>query len=235
MNENSETSENSNNSQIFTCPICFREQRSISLEAFNKHVDACLDGSLISENSSVFSCSHASSTEISKKENVHPSFSLHEKQDYETHQKNSEISSVDCVELVETEDNPPEAESVGGLSEKHSKEECPSLPSRSFNIAECCHNSSSTVSLEDTGSLSQQESSQPYLHEVITDQALVCPVCNLEQKTSDLTLFNVHVDVCLNKGIIQELRKDKVNLANQPRESTQSTGEFAVILKNLIF
>ncbi|XP_008689503.1 DNA polymerase kappa isoform X1 [Ursus americanus] len=223
MNENLETSENSNHSQIFTCPICFREQRSISLEAFNKHVDACLDGSLISENSSVFPCSHPSSTEINKKENVHPSFSLHEKQDYETHQKNSEISSVDCAELVETEDNPPEAESVGGLSEKHRKEECPSLPSNSFNIEERCHNSSSTVSLEDTGSLSRLESSQPYLHEVITDQALVCPVCNLEQKTSDLTLFNVHVDVCLNKGIIQELRKDKVNLANQPRESTKST------------
>lgn len=235
MNENLETSENSNHSQIFTCPICFREQRSISLEAFNKHVDACLDGSLISENSSVFPCSHPSSTEINKKENVHPSFSLHEKQDYETHQKNSEISSVDCAELVETEDNPPEAESVGGLSEKHRKEECPSLPSNSFNIEERCHNSSSTVSLEDTGSLSRLESSQPYLHEVITDQALVCPVCNLEQKTSDLTLFNVHVDVCLNKGIIQELRKDKVNLANQPRESTKSTGEFAVILKNPIF
>lgn len=223
MNENLETSENSNNSQIFTCPICFREQRSVSLEAFNKHVDACLDGPSISENSNVFSCSHASSTEVNKKENVHPSFSLHEKQDCETHQKNSEINSVDCIELVETEDNPRKAESVDGLSDKHSKEECASLPSKSFNIEECCHNSSSTVSLEDTGSLSRQESSQPHLHEVITDQALVCPVCNLKQKTSDLTLFNVHVDVCLNKGIIQELRKDKVNLANQPRESTKST------------
>lgn len=235
MNENLETLESSNNSQIFTCPICFREQRSISLEAFNKHVDACLDGPSISEDSNVFSCSHASSTEVNKKENVHPSFSLHEKQDYETHQKNSEINSVDCIELVETEDNPRKAESVDGLSDKHSKEEYASLPSKSFNIEERCHNSSSTVSLEDTGSLSWQESSQPHLHEVITDQALVCPVCNLKQKTSDLTLFNVHVDVCLNKGIIQELRKDKVNLANQPRESTKNTGEFAVILKNSIF
>ncbi|KAF3821765.1 hypothetical protein GH733_009807, partial [Mirounga leonina] len=222
MNENLETLENSNNSQIFTCPICFREQRSISLEAFNKHVDACLDGPSISEDSNVFSCSRASSTEVNKKENVHPSFSLHEKQDYETHQKNSEINSVDCIELVETEDNPRKAASVDGLSDKHNKEEYASLPSKSFNIEERCHNSSSTVSLEDTGSLSWQESSQPHLHEVITDQALVCPVCNLKQKTSDLTLFNVHVDVCLNKGIIQELRKDKANLANQPRESTKS-------------
>ncbi|XP_059274072.1 DNA polymerase kappa isoform X2 [Mustela nigripes] len=223
MNENLETSENSNNSQIFTCPICFREQRSISLEAFNKHIDACLDGHLISENSNVFSCSHAFSTEVNKKENVHPSFSLHGKQDYETPQKDSEINSVNCVELVETEDNPRKAKSIDGLSDKHSKEECASLSNKSFNIDARCHNSSSTVSLEEIGSLSQQESSQSYLHEAITGQPLVCPVCNLEQKTSDLTLFNGHVDVCLNKGIIQELRKEKVNVANQPRESTQST------------
>ncbi|XP_039101480.1 DNA polymerase kappa isoform X2 [Hyaena hyaena] len=221
MNENLETSENSNKSQIFTCPICFREQGSISLEAFNKHVDACLNGPSISENSQMFSCSHASCTEVNKKENVHHSFSLPEKQDYETHQKNSEISSVDCVELVETQGNPPKPESVGALSDKHSKEECAGFPSRSFNTEQRCQNSSSAVSLEDMGSLSQQESPQPYLPEVITAQALVCPVCNLEQKTSDLTLFNVHVDVCLNKGIIQELRKD--NLANQPTESTRST------------
>ncbi|XP_041607827.1 DNA polymerase kappa isoform X5 [Vulpes lagopus] len=214
MNENLETSENSNNSQIFTCPICFREQKSISLEAFNKHVDACLDGPSISGTSNMFSHSHASSTEVNKKENVYPSFSQSEKQDYETHQRNSEIN---FIELPETEDNPAKAESVDALSDKHSKEECASLPSKPFNIEKCCQNSSSTVSLEDIASLSWQESSQPYL------QALVCPVCNLEQKTSDLTLFNVHVDVCLNKGIIQELRKDKVNLANQPRENTKST------------
>uniref|UniRef100_A0A673UDR8 DNA polymerase kappa n=1 Tax=Suricata suricatta TaxID=37032 RepID=A0A673UDR8_SURSU len=221
MNENLETSENSNKPQIFTCPICFREQGSISLEAFNKHVDACLDGPSTSENSKMFSCSHAASAEVNMKENVHHSFSLREKQDYETHQKNSEINSVDYVELVETKGNPPKAESIGALSDKHSQEECAGLPSKSFNTEQHCQNSSSAVSLEDMGSSSQQECPQPYLPEVVTAQPLVCPVCNLEQKTSDLTLFNVHVDVCLNKGIIQELRKD--NLANQPPESTKST------------
>ncbi|XP_042797130.1 DNA polymerase kappa isoform X1 [Panthera leo] len=220
MNENLETSENSNKSQIFTCPICFREQGSISLEAFNKHVDACLDGPSINEDRKMFSCSHASSTEVNREENVHHSFSLHEKQDYETHQKHSGINSVDCAELVETKGNPPKAESVGALSDKHSKEECAVFPRKSFNTEQHYQNSFSPVSLEDMGS-SQQESPQPYLPEVIITQALVCPICNLEQKTSDLNLFNMHVDICLNKGIIQELRKD--NLANQPRESTKST------------
>ncbi|XP_012317565.2 DNA polymerase kappa isoform X1 [Aotus nancymaae] len=232
MNENLEILENSDNCQIFTCPVCFRAQGYISLEAFNKHVDACLDGPSISENSKMFSCSHVSATKVNKKENV--SSSLYEKQDDETHPKNKEISSVDCVDLVATIDNSSKAESIDALSNKHSKEECSSLPSKSFNI-EHCNQNSCTVSLEneDVGLLSRQESCQPYLCKVVTGQALVCPVCNVEQKTSDLTLFNVHVDVCLNKSVIQELRRDKVNPVNQPKESSRSTGSSSGVPKTV--
>ncbi|KAF5913636.1 DNA polymerase kappa isoform X1 [Diceros bicornis minor] len=233
MSENLETSENSDNCQMSACPVCFREQGIISLEAFNKHVDACLDGPSISENSKMSSCSRAPSTEVNKKENVQPSFLLCEKQDYETHQ-NMEITSVDCVELVETVGNPSKAEGVDALSDKHSKEECCSLPSRPFNV-ERCHQDSCTGSLEneDVESLRRQEALQPYLREVEADQALVCPVCNLEQKTWDLTLFNVHVDVCLNRGVIQELRRDQVNPVNQPKESTRSAGTSGRVQKTL--
>uniref|UniRef100_A0A8C6FNZ3 DNA polymerase kappa n=1 Tax=Moschus moschiferus TaxID=68415 RepID=A0A8C6FNZ3_MOSMO len=232
MSENLETVEKSHNCQTFTCPVCFREQGSISLEAFNKHVDACLDGPSISGNSKMSSCSHASSTEANEKENVCDSVSVCEKQGYETHQKNTEITSVDPVELVETTGKPSNTEYVGALSNKPSEEECSGLSSKSFNVEHCPQNSC-TVSLEneDVGSLRRQESPQPNLYEVISDQILVCPVCNLEQKTSDLTLFNVHVDVCLNKGIIQELRKDKVNPCIQPKESTKSTDNSGKVQK----
>ncbi|PNI73296.1 POLK isoform 8 [Pan troglodytes] len=232
INENLEISENSDDCQIFTCPVCFRTQGCISLEALNKHVDECLDGPSISENFKMFSCSHVSATKVNKKENV-PASSLCEKQDYEAHPKIKEISSVDCIALVDTIDNSSKAESIDALSNKHSKEECSSLPSKYFNIEHCHQNSSSTVSLEneDVGSLSRQEYRQPYLCEVKTGQALVCPVCNVEQKTSDLTLFNVHVDVCLNKSFIQELRKDKFNPVNQPKESSRSTGSSSGVQK----
>uniref|UniRef100_A0A2R8ZTK6 DNA polymerase kappa n=1 Tax=Pan paniscus TaxID=9597 RepID=A0A2R8ZTK6_PANPA len=232
MNENLEISENSDDCQIFTCPVCFRTQGCISLEALNKHVDECLDGPSISENFKMFSCSHVSATKVNKKENV-PASSLCEKQDYEAHPKIKEISSVECIALVDTIDNSSKAESIDALSNKHSKEECSSLPSKYFNIEHCHQNSSSTVSLEneDVGSLSRQEYRQPYLCEVKTGQALVCPVCNVEQKTSDLTLFNVHVDVCLNKSFIQELRKDKFNPVNQPKESSRSTGSSSGVQK----
>ncbi|XP_007941547.1 DNA polymerase kappa [Orycteropus afer afer] len=217
-NENLETSKNSDNCQIYTCPVCFRKQENISLDAFNTHVDACLGGPSVSED-------HRFSTEVNKKENVYHSLSVCEKQDSETHQ-NTVITSVDCVDLVETIGNLSKGENIDALGNKPSKEEYSSIASKSLNI-KCFHqNSSSTVSLknEDDRSLSRQESLQPYLHETITDHILVCPVCNLEQKTSDLFLFNRHVDVCLNKSIIQELREDKINPVNQPHESSRSTG-----------
>ncbi|XP_012577280.1 PREDICTED: DNA polymerase kappa isoform X2 [Condylura cristata] len=234
MNENLETSENLDNGQVFTCPICFKEQRSISLEAFNRHVDACLNESSISESSTVVSYLHASSTEVNKKENVHHPSLLYEKQDYETHQKNIEVTSVGGRDLVETISDPSEAESVDTLSNKHSIEECSGLSNKWLNI-DHCHQNSCTVSMknEDVGSLNQQAPLQTYLPEMMTNQALVCPVCNVEQKTSDLALFNVHVDVCLNRGIIQELKKDKDNPVNQPRGSTKSTGNSGRIQKTV--
>ncbi|XP_005341786.2 DNA polymerase kappa [Ictidomys tridecemlineatus] len=216
--ENFKTSDNSDNFQIFTCPVCFREQRSISLEAFNKHVDMCLDGPSIRENSKMNS-SNASSTEVNLKEITKHSFLLCEKQYYETHQKNVEITSVDCVNLVETRNNSSKA---GNVDTEHSKEECSSLP-----------NKSCLVSLEnqDAELLSRQEPLQPCVYQVTAGQALVFPVCNLEQKTSDLTLFNVHVDVCLNKGIIQELKNDKIYPLNQPKDSSRSTGSSSRVQK----
>lgn len=225
MSENSETSDNSDDCQIFTCPICFKKQESSSLEAFNKHVDACLDGSSISESSEIFSCTYASSTEINKQENVNHSFSLCKDQNYELHQEITGITSADGIQLVETIGDLSKAEILDDVNHTHSMEECSDLPSRSVNTEHCHQNASCTISLEneDTKSLSRQEPFQSYLQEV-TNQPLVCPVCNLKQKTSDLTLFNVHVDVCLNKGIIQELRKDEVSPTNQSKESTTNTG-----------
>ncbi|XP_006901502.1 PREDICTED: DNA polymerase kappa [Elephantulus edwardii] len=210
-NENLETSKNSVNCQLFTCPVCFREQENIALEAFNRHVDACLGGPSVSDD-------YASSTEGSKKENVPQSLPLSERQGSETHLENMEITSADCVDLVETVSNLSKEESIAALGDKYNKEE-----GKSFNTD---LSSSCPLSLENEAgmALSRQESLQPYLQEKIKDQALVCPVCNREQKTSDLSVFNMHVDVCLNKGLIKELRKDEIDPVNQPKESSSSTG-----------
>ncbi|XP_050009707.1 DNA polymerase kappa [Alexandromys fortis] len=204
--ESLETSKNSNNCQTFTCPVCFREQEGISLEAFNEHVDACLDEPSTSENSD----SRASSAAIGQKEDAHHSIPLCEKRDDE----DAEITSADGVDLAETEDNSLKATSMDTLGNNHSRAECSDIPNQSCPVS---------LANETVRILSRQESIQPCTDEVVTGRALVCPVCNLEQKTSDLTLFNVHVDICLNKGIIQELKNNEVNSANQPKGSSGRT------------
>ncbi|KAL6062302.1 hypothetical protein STEG23_002024 [Scotinomys teguina] len=209
MNEGLETSENSNNCQTFTCPVCFRDQEGISLEAFNQHVDACLDGPSTSENLEMPSSSRTSSADTGQKEEVHPSIILYEKQDYEDGEMTS-AGGVDLVHSEDVEDNSLEAASINTLESGHSKD----IPNQSCPIL---------LADETVRILSKQESIQPRIDEEVTGQALVCPVCNLEQKTSDLTLFNVHVDICLNKGIIQELRNNDVNSVNQPKESSRTT------------
>ncbi|XP_073933373.1 DNA polymerase kappa isoform X2 [Castor canadensis] len=224
MNENLEISDYSDNCQLFTCPVCFREQGRISLEAFNKHVDSCLDGLSASESSKVSSYSRASSAEVSQKENAHHSFSLCEKQDYDAHQNKAGVTSVDYVDLVETRGNSSHAESVGTFRNEHSTEECSDLPNKSSCLG--------LVENEDEMLLSGQGSLQPCRYEVTTGQVLVCPVCHLEQKTADLALFNVHVDVCLNKGIIQELSHE-ASPVSQPRGHSSSAGNSSRVQKTV--
>ena len=50
---------------------------------------------------------------------------------------------------------------------------------------------------------------------------LVCPICNIEQRVSDLAAFNDHVDSCLSRGtisaILKEQRGDSGNKTNLKR------------------
>ncbi|XP_062905335.1 DNA polymerase kappa [Mobula hypostoma] len=68
----------------------------------------------------------------------------------------------------------------------------------------------------------QQQSAQAVRHatslkgrlssESAEPTGLVCPVCNIRQETTDLSLFNGHVDICLNQGVIQELTERSTHL-----------------------
>lgn len=222
MSESFKTSENSNDPQTFICPVCFREQEGISLEAFNEHVDACLDGPSTSENSEMPSYSHASSADIGQQEDAHRAVPLWEKRGH----ADGEITSGDGADLTETEDRSPKAASMDTVGNNHSEGEgYPDSQGKSCPLSPA----NETVS-----TLSREDSAQPCIDDVVTGRALVCPVCNLEQETSDLTLFNIHVDICLNKGIIQELRNSEVNSVKQPKGSTRSTGEHVVVTRNVL-
>ncbi|XP_037632860.1 DNA polymerase kappa [Sebastes umbrosus] len=45
---------------------------------------------------------------------------------------------------------------------------------------------------------------------------LICPVCQLTQYSDDLTIFNHHVDLCLNQEVLHELGGQKSSPVNPP-------------------
>lgn len=58
---------------------------------------------------------------------------------------------------------------------------------------------------------------------------LICPVCQLTQDTNDLTMFNRHVDLCLNQEVLHELggqTSSSINLPSVTVTNTKVTGEF---------
>ncbi|XP_070541690.1 DNA polymerase kappa-like [Ptychodera flava] len=52
---------------------------------------------------------------------------------------------------------------------------------------------------------------------VSTDAVFICPICNYQQTNCDLAMFNSHVDLCLNKGAIQDI------LQNEAKHSPMRT------------
>ncbi|XP_067885603.1 DNA polymerase kappa isoform X2 [Heterodontus francisci] len=64
----------------------------------------------------------------------------------------------------------------------------------------CCMQQQSDQAINHTRSSQERPSFQ-----LGEPTGLVCPICNIKQETTDLSLFNRHVDICLNQGVIQEL------------------------------
>lgn len=57
--------------------------------------------------------------------------------------------------------------------------------------------------------------------------ALVCPICLLTQDSDDLIMFNHHVDLCLNQGLLHELQLETSSPLNPPSApKTKALGEF---------
>ncbi|KAM9098049.1 DNA polymerase kappa isoform 2-T2 [Sarcophilus harrisii] len=219
MKENLETSENLDDYQIFTCPICFKEQGRMCLETFNRHVDECLSRTLIDCDSKMMAVPQSSSfcSEVNPDLKPHNIIESH---------------LVDFVPSISI-DVLPQGKSTEvlntGTEEEHSQNQYSNLWSKSSLVEYIYQNSPH----ENEGYHAKTSSGQTTLQTcLLRDKTLVCPVCNLEQRTSDLMLFNSHVDICLNKGLIQELRKDKASLVvNYPTENPKSNGSSSKIQK----
>nr|XP_043881532.1 DNA polymerase kappa isoform X1 [Solea senegalensis] len=62
--------------------------------------------------------------------------------------------------------------------------------------------------------------------------ALICPVCQLTQDTDDLTVFNHHVDLCLNQGVIHELGGQTSAPVNPPPAANSKATDLLTRLAN---
>ncbi|XP_048787178.1 DNA polymerase kappa [Lagopus muta] len=218
----------SNICEIFTCPVCFEEQSSVNLEEINRHIDECLAGSLVKD-----------TVEISKND-----ISRENTSNFLSHCKNENID--DCKENITTDQlagtgqsastsenssgNSKEKKFTQIVSEKPHREKQPcdliDIP-RNASIKQCLFpKRNSQENAKQFGRTDHTEgTSSSCSFETKEDSVLVCPVCNSEQKTTSLVSFNRHVDVCLNKGLIQELtEKDDCSAKTSDTENSIRVG-----------
>ncbi|NXN72974.1 POLK polymerase, partial [Himantopus himantopus] len=224
--------QSSNLCKIFTCPVCFEERSSNNLEELNRHIDECLNGTLVKD-----------TVEISENDNSRGNtlnFLPHFKnENVDEHQKNKIDQLAGTDQPASTSDNSASNSTeklTQIISDKPHRERQPSNLSdiaRNVCMKQCLFPKRISQDKEDHFEKTEhtEETSSSCFFEAKEDSVLVCPVCNSEQKTTSLVSFNRHVDVCLNKGLIQELTEKKdfptktYNMENSNRVGGLSRGQ----------
>ncbi|KAF1674535.1 DNA polymerase kappa, partial [Pygoscelis papua] len=202
--------QNSNVCKIFTCPVCFEEQSSNNLEELNRHIDECLNGTLVKD-----------TVEISKNDNSRentlnclPQFK-NENVDECKKNKTDQLAGTDqSASICDNSTSNSTEKFTRIISDKPHRERQPSNLSdiaRKLCMKQCLFPKRISQDNEHHFEKSEhtEETSSSCFFEAKEDRVLVCPVCNSEQKTTSLVSFNRHVDLCLNKGLIQELTEKK--------------------------
>ncbi|NXM29670.1 POLK polymerase, partial [Oxyruncus cristatus] len=202
--------QSSNVCKTFTCPVCFEEQSSNNLEELNRHIDECLNGTFVKD-----------TVEISKndrsREDTLNSFPPFKNENVDQCQKNKTDQLARTDQSASTSDSftSNSTENFGQIiSDKSHREQQPSNLSdiaRNVCMKQCLFPKRISQGNEDDFEKTEhtEGTSLSCFFEAKEDSGLVCPVCNTEQKTTSLVSFNRHVDVCLNKGLIQELTEKR--------------------------
>ncbi|NWQ97323.1 POLK polymerase, partial [Burhinus bistriatus] len=202
--------QNSNLRRIFTCPVCFEEQNSNNLEELNRHIDECLNGTFDKDTIEI-------SKNDSSRENTLNFLPHFKNENVDECQKNKTDQLVGTDQSASTSDNSASNSTekfTQIISDKPHRERQPSNLSdiaRNTCMKQCLFPKIISQDKEDHFEKTEhtEETSSSCFFEAKEDSVLVCPVCNSEQKTTSLVSFNRHVDVCLNKGLIQELTEKK--------------------------
>ncbi|XP_064903409.1 DNA polymerase kappa isoform X2 [Columba livia] len=224
--------QSSNVCKIFTCPVCFEEQSSNNLEELNRHIDECLNGTFIKDTVEMSKNNNSGESTLNflpqvKNENV------------DECQKNKKDQLAGSDQSASTSDKSTSNSTdkfTQVISDKPNRERQPSNLSdmaRNVCMKQCLFPMRISQGSEDHFGKTEhtEETSSSCFFEAKEESVLVCPVCNSEQKTTSLVSFNRHVDVCLNKGLIQELTEKKdfptktYNMENSDRVGGLSRGQ----------
>lgn len=200
-------------SECLTCPVCFRDVETTDLNVFNRHIDQCLSGvptkppqNTDSESDQELDNGHREgvSTEGGSKERFKENEMEKATPDEDLDDFKMSNHSKRLV-FPATSHRQPEDNSGRGrfkrsrtcLSDHHRGE---SDQSDSLKV---------DSPVDDGGPGAGQ--APPESH----GSALICPVCQVAQETDDLTLFNHHVDLCLNQEVLDKLRGRASSSVNQ--------------------
>ncbi|KAK4810976.1 hypothetical protein QYF61_014448, partial [Mycteria americana] len=196
--------QNSNVCKIFTCPVCFEDQSSNNLEELNRHIDKCLDGTLVKD-----------TVEISKnnnsRENTLNFFPCCKNENVDECQKNKPDQLAGTGQSASTSDN-----CASNSTEKFTQiiSDKPHRERQHSNLRDIARNVCmkqclfpKRFSQENVDNFEKaehtEETRSSCFFEAKEDNVLVCPVCNSEQKTTS------HTCGCLLKSLIQELTEKK--------------------------
>lgn len=196
--------------QIFVCPVCFEKHQDITLETFNRHIDRCLNETLEKDNKEITNDSKSWETSID--------LALDSERNECEKGKGQLQVEVQSIDIISNS-----ASSTAGKNSEYCSENENRLPVDSVCSIHSKQDLSSevlSVKKEHVRDSIYTDIKSPCFSDSIENKILVCPVCNLEQKTRDLALFNRHVDVCLNKGIIKQLT-----------ENSKCVGEYLLCFK----
>uniref|UniRef100_A0A8C8HLC5 DNA polymerase kappa n=1 Tax=Oncorhynchus tshawytscha TaxID=74940 RepID=A0A8C8HLC5_ONCTS len=181
-----------------TCPVCFREVNTTDLTVFNRHVDQCLSGVPMEHNIHTDTELERGSSRDPLSRCMLDSLGLRLDSSagdnkglllYETSTTNISLNAV-ALNPVCLNTCPNGGVSIPRVTD-------PNILKGSSQSDPCVRPLSPRGPRPMT--TPKVESHDP------REPTLTCPVCQVTQDTDNLTLFNRHVDLCLNQEVLHEL------------------------------
>ncbi|KAJ8405662.1 hypothetical protein AAFF_G00316420 [Aldrovandia affinis] len=198
--------------EFFTCPVCFQEQKSNDLGSFNRHVDECLSGVSTGHCDTDTDGSPETGTGVGDEESCSLDRWMQTKAASALAEVDARTGSKACQKaLGKNSIKQPMASGVHTLNGLGLK------ATGNGNIGTHIHfpfdfvkgNSGKDTNervADHLGHIIENNTERKAQGRMLgsTSCTMTCPVCNMQQDTSDLALFNRHVDICLNQGVLLE-------------------------------